>query len=86
MQSDKKVRKEIQCKISEFHAALIKAVLAGFVDVLPSFLQALEQILTSLLHTKTATVGGLHTNTLIGQRYDYVSQANMFRPCKNPAQ
>ncbi|OTA65972.1 hypothetical protein K449DRAFT_458016 [Hypoxylon sp. EC38] len=70
---------DIDCKVTDFHAELIKAVLAGFVGVTPSVIKALEGILESLRLTISQSHSNSENKTIVCERYEYISQADVIR-------
>ena len=83
MNVDQNVSKNIECKVTDFHAELIKAVLAGFVGATASVIQALEGILDSLRRTIQKSTSNSENKTIVCERYEYLPQANMIRSCKD---
>ncbi|KAI0836851.1 hypothetical protein F5Y06DRAFT_298085 [Hypoxylon sp. FL0890] len=79
MSLDHNVSKNIECKTTEFHTELIKAILLGFVNVTPSVILALEGILESLRLTIQQSSSNSENKTIVCERYEYLPQADAIK-------
>ncbi|KAI1412727.1 hypothetical protein F5Y13DRAFT_189928 [Hypoxylon sp. FL1857] len=79
MNIDHNLSKEIKCKVSDFHAELIKAVLLGFVGVTAGVVRALEGILESLRLTIQQSSSNSENKTIVCEHYEYIPQADAIK-------
>lgn len=84
MNTDHNLSRKIECKSTEFHFKLLDAVLAGFVDMTPAVLKALEGILQSLSKTVEQSSSNADTKSIVCERYEYIPQADLIKSCMAP--
>ncbi|CZT03139.1 uncharacterized protein RCO7_11677 [Rhynchosporium graminicola] len=64
----------IECKSSDFHAALIHEAIIGYVSLTPRLLQSLEPVLMAIVSSLDTSGGDNQARTLVMEKYEYVSE------------